>query len=161
MRYPTASELFVAPGGRNGGQQPAGRLLSRFTVEPNGCWRWTRALTTSGYGHFSLKNRYYQAHRLFYILFIGPIPDSLEPDHLCRNRACVNPSHMELVTHAVNGQRGERTFLTPAQVSAIRAARMDGVGVRALARQYGVNHSTVSRIANGLTWRESVAEQAA
>jgi hypothetical protein len=155
MIYPTAAEL-LAPGARM--RRPAAeRLLSRFTVEPNGCWRWTTGLTGSGYGHFSIRGLYYQAHRLLYILIVGPIPDGLEPDHLCRNRWCVNPTHLELVTHAVNGQRGIRTRLTPAQVDEIRRARAEGAGVRVLARQYGINHATVSRIANGLIWRDESA----
>lgn len=151
MIYPTAAEL-LAPGNRR--RAAAGRLLTRFTVQPNGCWRWDRAVTTSGYGHFSIESIYYQAHRLLYILLVGPIPDGLEPDHLCRNRWCVNPTHMELVTRSVNIQRGSRTRLSPAQVAEIRRARSQGRGVRSLARQYGVNHATVSRIVNGLIWRD-------
>lgn len=46
------------------------------------------------------------AHRLSYELFVGPIPDGYELDHLCRNRGCVNPAHLEAVTHRVNVLRG-------------------------------------------------------
>lgn len=152
MNYPTRGELVTPGRGRK--RRPAmDRLLTRFTVEPNGCWRWTRALTTSGYGHLSIRNVYYQAHLLMYVLLIGPLPADLEPDHLCRNRRCVNPNHLEFVTHAVNTQRGQAARLTEADVSAIRAAHARGDGVRALARQYGVDHSRISRIVNGLSWR--------
>lgn len=154
MIYPTAAELRAPC---QGTRTPVDRLLARYSVEPNGCWRWTGSLTGRGYGHFSIRSRYYQAHRLTYILLVGPIPDGLEPDHLCRNRWCVNPAHLELVTHAVNGQRGLKTRLTPEQVTAIRQARSEGVGVRSIARQYGVNHATVSRIVNGLIWRDDEA----
>jgi hypothetical protein len=157
MNYPTRDEI-VSPGIDRKRRPAVDRLLTRFVVEPNGCWRWTRALTGSGYGHFSIRSVYYQAHLLMYILLVGPLPVDLEPDHLCRNRACVNPNHLEFVTHAVNSRRGSGTRLTETQVSAIRAARAAGEGVRALAREYGVNHAQVSRIVNGRAWREGLAD---
>jgi hypothetical protein len=152
--YPTRAELLVP---RHRRLSAAERLLARYAVEPNGCWRWTRSTTTQGYAHLSIQSVYYQAHRLMYILLIGPFPEGLEPDHTCRNRRCVNPWHIEPVTHGVNSQRGSRSRLTNAQVAAIRSAHRSGAGVRALARLYGVNHATVSRIVNGLIWREPVA----
>src|SRR3990167_748311 len=115
MTYPTRAELLV-PHLR--GISTAERLLARYVVEPSGCWRWTRATTTSGYAHLSIQSVYYQAHRLMYILLIGDFPDGLEPDHICRNRWCVNPWHLEPVTHGVNSQRGSRARLSAAQVDA-------------------------------------------
>jgi hypothetical protein len=61
----------------------------------------------TGYGHAQWKGRLTQAHRASYEMLIGPIPDGLEIDHLCRNRPCCNPWHMEPVTQRVNLLRGE------------------------------------------------------
>lgn len=75
---------------------------------PDGCWLWTAALSHNGYGRFGngdmIGTR--QAHRIAYELVIGPIPAGLVIDHLCRNRRCVNPAHMEPVTTAENLRRG-------------------------------------------------------
>jgi hypothetical protein len=87
------------------------RLTEKIRVLPNGCWEWTAA-KQKGYGTISVGTRpgggsiVARAHRLVYEMAIGPIPSGLEPDHLCRNRACVNPWHLEPVTHLVNVQRG-------------------------------------------------------
>jgi len=71
------------------------------------CWHWHGA-THKGYGRFYLSptQRSARAHRIAHELLIGPIPDGLVIDHLCRNRACVNPAHMELVTVGENNLRG-------------------------------------------------------
>ena len=84
------------------------RLLNKIAPQSNGCWLWTGAPSTNGYGMFRLSNprRLLYAHRLFYELLVGPIPDGLEIDHLCRNRACQNPDHMEPVTSQINTLRG-------------------------------------------------------
>jgi len=73
-----------------------------------GCWEWLGFITLNGYGRTNfpgVKTRL--AHRLVYELLVGPIPDGLTLDHLCRNRSCVNPAHLEPVTMKVNTLRGE------------------------------------------------------
>jgi len=75
------------------------------------CWVYLRATTPKGYGTVSVrvdgKATTRPAHRLAYQLLVAPIPDELQPDHLCRNRPCINPAHIEVVTPRENTLRGE------------------------------------------------------
>jgi HNH endonuclease len=73
--------------------------------DPEECWPFLGSLTTKGYGTFSYGYRRCQAHRVTYELTKGSIPDDLELDHLCRNRRCCNPSHLEPVTGLENVRR--------------------------------------------------------
>ena len=72
-----------------------------YVVSESGCWVWARSLDKEGYGRWAGKS----AHRFFYEKFVGPIPDGLEIDHLCNNPSCVNPEHLEPVTHQENMRR--------------------------------------------------------
>lgn len=73
----------------------------------NPCWEWTGSRNKDGYGTFGLRRKNRFAHVVAWTIEHGPIPDHLEIDHLCRNRACVRPQHMELVTHRENLLRGK------------------------------------------------------
>ena len=70
------------------------------------CWQWTGCCDKSGYGRFGFRGKIALAHRAAYVLFKGEIPHHLEIDHLCRNRGCVNPDHLEAVCHIENIDRG-------------------------------------------------------
>ncbi len=80
-------------------------LLSRREIEANGCWRWTGP-TRGGYGYIKYGGKIQSTHRLAYELWAGPVPEGLDLDHLCRNRACFNPEHLDPVTHRENALRG-------------------------------------------------------
>lgn len=69
------------------------------------CWLWTAGLSEKGYGTFRFNGRMQKAHRLTYELRYGEIPKGLEPDHLCSNRRCIRPEHLEAVTHRENIHR--------------------------------------------------------
>ncbi len=80
-------------------------LLRRLRFMPDGCIEFTGHRLSEGYGHLSVKGKLMLAHRASYELFVGPIPDGLEMDHLCVNPPCVNPAHLEPVTNAENQRR--------------------------------------------------------
>lgn len=78
----------------------------RINLSPKGCWEWTGAMHHNGYGACAKAFGTNRAHRVSYQLLIGPIPEGLVIDHLCRVRNCVNPQHMEPVTDRENRKRG-------------------------------------------------------
>jgi hypothetical protein len=73
----------------------------------DGCWEWVAGRNDQGYGSVRWDGKTHRAHRLVYELLVGPVPDGLMCDHLCRVRHCVNPAHIELVTNRENILRGE------------------------------------------------------
>src|SRR5262245_53039429 len=88
--------------------------------ETTGCWIWQRGLFTNGYGQASFTRRpgrSKRAHRVSYEAFVGPVPDDLVIDHLCRNKLCCNPEHLEPVTSRENAMRSP---LTPSAQNAAR-----------------------------------------
>lgn len=85
------------------------RFEDKYVVCPTGCWVWMGCKLPRGYGRFWKDGGMRLAHRVAYELFTGPIPDGLQLDHLCRVPGCVNPAHLEAVTHAENVRRGDRT----------------------------------------------------
>jgi len=87
---------------------PAQKLLRRVILpsEPNGCWGWSGLLSREGYAKLKVGGMGTVGHRMIWELFNGHITAGLELDHLCRARACVNPTHLELVSHKENVLRG-------------------------------------------------------
>lgn len=83
------------------------RFRALLQEDSSGCWLWQGFRLPTDYGTFTANGRTQIAHRLAYELFVGPIPDGLHLDHLCRVRRCVNPAHLEPVTVQENVLRSE------------------------------------------------------
>lgn len=114
------------------------------------CWVWNGSRKNQ-WGHCAvwIGGKEYSAHRRLYEQEVGPIPDGLELDHLCSNPPCVNPHHLEPVSHAENIRRSPLAKLTWEQVEAIRASPLS---TRKAAPLFGVTASTISSVRRRDTW---------
>lgn len=142
------------------------------------CWLWEGAiLKPYGYGVFSIGQGTYRAHRIAYELFIGIIPEGLLVCHSCDNRACVNPRHLWLGTHADNtadmhskgrgfipsppkGINHHKAKLTEKDVEQIKKRYAKGnIFQKDLAKEFGVRQSTIGNIITGSTWKHLKKEK--
>lgn len=122
--------------------------------ETTGCWFFVGSFDNDGYGQLQRKSKRFRAPRYFYEKYKGPIPENLQLDHLCRNRACVNSDHLEPVTGAENIRRGDSTKLTKKQVKLIREIyEATGLQQYTLANIFEVSQQHISSIINYKHWR--------
>lgn len=130
------------------------RFISRIEVRPESdCWYWTGFLNAQGYGHITLKGRLIPVHRFSYELFVGAIPAGLVLDHLCRNRACANPWHLEPVTNRENILRGEAQAATNARKThCLRGHPLSGSNL--IVRRNGHRTCRVCRRASQRAWEQ-------
>lgn len=125
------------------------RALGKYVVQSDGCWQWLGAKTTLGYGYLQERGKNHFAHRVVYSHFKGSISKDLVLDHLCRNRLCVNPAHMECVTLPENSVRG-RAILTRDKVLGIFHALGTA---RQVALHYEIPMGQVYRIRGRRTYK--------
>lgn len=110
------------------------------------CWVWTDPLSEEGYGRIAYEGKLHQAHTWAYARYVRPIPDGLEPDHLCRNRACVNyESHLEPVTRRENVRRGASFKFSDELVANLYARWLAGETKVSLAKEAGMGKTTMVR----------------
>lgn len=149
----------------------------RRVIVGDGCWIWTGATDTRGYGHLRWRGRIVRAHRLAYELVNGPIPagsghHGMVVRHSCDRRICCNPEHLLLGTQADNaadlrergrrkgraaGSENGRAVLSSEDVIAILS---DERGTRKIAAEYGVSRAAIQRIKSGVSWRCLVTSRA-
>jgi hypothetical protein len=132
------------------------------------CWEWTETTNSSGYGRYFIAPNWVSSHRLAYELLKGPIPEGLHIRHLCHNRLCCNPDHLDVGTpkqnaqdsldadRTVRGAKHPRAKLTDDAVVYIRQNRAR-MTTRELADKFGVSVGTVSNIRTGKIWRHVAA----
>jgi len=130
--------------------------LRFFVDEASGCHVWQGALNSHGYGIVGTnRTGTFRAHRVAYEMAKGPIPAGMQLDHKCRNRACINPEHLEPVTNAENARRGAKAKLNREKVSEMRRLRNEEkMTYRQLAVRFGISSCAVSNIFNGKRWAE-------
>lgn len=134
--------------------------------KPDECWPWLAWKTHNGYGSFGYRGHEVRAHRFVFYLSGITIPEGYEPDHLCYNRDCINPAHLEIVTQRENIIRGKDRLRMLCQAAdkpmamnskltadQARIIRSDPRKVRALSEAFNVSQTTIRNVKTGETYR--------
>lgn len=129
-----------------------------YVINPQtGCWEWQLSKSSTGYGSRRINYQTINMHKFYYEKYKGIVPNGLVLDHLCKNRGCVNPEHLEAVTQTTNCQRGKQAKLTWIQIRQIRNL----YSVRAFTQKmlteiFGVSLSTIQKTIHNKRWKEMV-----
>ena len=133
----------------------ADRMLRRTIIDPvTGCHIWTGYRNDDGYGEIKVDGVKLKVHRISYALHVGELVPDMVIDHLCRNRACWCPAHLEQITNTENVRRGDAAILTVSLVLDIKTRLADGEMPTVLARDYGVKPQTIWGIRRGERWAD-------
>lgn len=133
-------------------KDPIVRFAAGYTIADHGyatpCWDWHYAKTYNGYGKFAVGGqRSKTAHRWRWEHDHGPVPEGMHLDHLCSNRGCVNPDHLEVVDPLTNARRSRSAKLTTEQAEEIYRRKQNGERTADVASLFGVSKSLVNLIA--------------
>ncbi len=148
-------------------------ILSRWDLDENGCHIYNGSIHPKGYGVVCVKRARVYAHRFFYEKLKGPIPEKFLVRHLCHNKRCVNPAHLEVGTQKDNmkdmvdagrqakgmkiaknrlGEDNPSAKLSWQDVERIRALRRMGLKLRQISEVYSVSEGSISAICSGKKW---------
>lgn len=131
---------------------------SAYEAEDRGyatpCWIWIRGCTSLGYGHVHdpAVGKQRPAYAVVYERERGPVPAGYELDHLCRQPPCVNPDHLEPVSHATNIRRSKAAKLTMEKAEEIRRLHAAGRSKRSLAAEYDVSRTVILAVIRRKSW---------
>jgi hypothetical protein len=125
----------------------------QYEVDDSGCWNWIGTLSHNGYASMSVDYKHRRATHVFLKEISGiDVPKGMHADHLCYNRKCVNPDHLEVVEPIENFRRKRNLKLSMDQADTIRERYNSGAKQTELAEEYGTNQSNISRIINHKRW---------
>jgi hypothetical protein len=127
-------------------------IISRILITPTGCWEWTGAKWDNGYGYITRDYKKIRLHLWSFRLFNGPIPPGHVVDHVCRNRSCFNPRHLEAIDDVSNVRRGGCAKLTPGKRIRIHKYHAAGLNYGEIGRRIGVSKWTVRDVIKGWSW---------
>lgn len=161
-------EFELLPVRLSSGTKPTRAITYR--VNKKGCWLCTsHKPSAQGYPRVRIDKQLIQLHRFVYTTFVGPIPDGYCVMHLCDNKRCVNPKHLQPGTLAentidgwkhnlypqnINKRRGEDVYNSKLTESQVRQIRLRAVeSDRKLAKEFGVSPATIDRVRNRTVWR--------
>lgn len=155
VMYEVDGELYAPRNPERPGLEPGTPItaLVKIPKDPSACWSWQSKILQNGYGTKTHNGRDWLAHRWVYTMLLGPIPKGMVLDHICSNRACVNPHHLRAVTQAENCRSGLGAILVADDVKEIKAALDNGVREETLAARFGVSRGTISSISQNKSWR--------
>jgi hypothetical protein len=160
MQLRRAKSQLVAPVQR---ETPQEYIKNRVELADHDCWEW-RLSRYKGYGKTGVNGRGRQAHIVSYEAFVGPVPEGMQINHKCHNRACCNPEHLYAGTQKQNmkdmllagrgsrlcGETNGNSKLTATDVCLIRASKDSAMQLR---QQLGVSEALIRAIRKGLVWR--------
>lgn len=130
--------------------------LERYKIDhKTGCWIWLLS-TRRGYGQVSINGHIKGAHRVYFEAANGQIPKGMMLVHLCRNRRCVNPAHLEIVTNRENVRRGKSTKLTKEAAEEIKTSTLR---VAVLAQKFNVSIAAIVSVQRGCNWSDVEPKQ--
>lgn len=133
------------------------RKWPQYKIDENGCWIWQLSLSVDGYASYEVNKKYISGHRYYYEKYKGKIPDGFQLDHLCGNRACVNPDHLEIVSQTENIRRGKHTKLNKGDVLKIKKIyETRKYTQNEIAKMFNVCQGTITHIITKRNWTDIV-----